>query len=253
MSRPARLIVDPPQSGSWNMAVDQALLASVVAGGRPVLRFYRWSPATISLGYFQPYAQRHQHPASGRCPLVRRSTGGGAIVHDRELTYSLCMPLDKTALGQIREVLNRVHQAMIDRLNQWGVGPCHMMGAAEPESMRAPFLCFQRRANGDVLVGRHKIIGSAQRKVRGALLQHGSLLLGRSEFAPELPGLTELGDEPTNPWPQDVAKLASQLGADISQYLGLSVFGGELTENERHVARSIQQSRFNTEKWTKRR
>ena len=78
---PCRLIVDPPASGAWNMAVDEALLESVADGGPATLRFYQWSEPTLSLGYFQPYADREQHEASRELTVVRRSTGGGALIH----------------------------------------------------------------------------------------------------------------------------------------------------------------------------
>src|SRR5688500_9559950 len=88
-----RVITDPPASGAWNMAVDEALLESAATGSVATLRFYEWHEPTLSLGYFQPAADREQHAASRACPLVRRASGGGAIVHDRELTYSLAWPL----------------------------------------------------------------------------------------------------------------------------------------------------------------
>jgi lipoate-protein ligase A len=96
----ARLIIDPPASGAWNMAVDEALLRSAAQRGTATLRFYQWSEPTLSLGYFQAADDRQQHFASLACPLVRRASGGGAIVHDRELTYSLAMPLSNTRTAQ---------------------------------------------------------------------------------------------------------------------------------------------------------
>src|SRR5438445_617792 len=86
-SGPCRLIHDLPGDGPWNMAVDEALLEDAARSGRPTLRFYGWAEPTLSLGYFQPYAQRASHPPSSRCAVVRRPTGGGAILHDAELTY----------------------------------------------------------------------------------------------------------------------------------------------------------------------
>lgn len=91
MSLPARLIFDSPQNGVQNMALDQALLDECQE--QPVLRFYRWSQPTLSLGYFQKHQQREGHQPSIDCPMLRRSTGGGAILHDHELTYSLLVPL----------------------------------------------------------------------------------------------------------------------------------------------------------------
>ncbi len=81
----ARLIIDPPAAGRWNMAVDEALLLSAASRRTVTLRVYQWEVPTLSLGYFQPHAQREQHASSRHCPLVRRATGGGAIVHDRRI------------------------------------------------------------------------------------------------------------------------------------------------------------------------
>ena len=80
-----RLIIDPPALGRMNMAIDEALLESA-SRGETILRFYSWSPATLSLGYFQAYDDRREHSASADLDVVRRSTGGGAIVHDQEIT-----------------------------------------------------------------------------------------------------------------------------------------------------------------------
>src|SRR5262245_54691837 len=82
-----RLIVDGAAGGPWNMAVDETLLESAAASGAASLRFYGWSEPTLSLGYFQRAAARQTHATSLGCPMVRRPSGGGAILHDWELTY----------------------------------------------------------------------------------------------------------------------------------------------------------------------
>ncbi len=87
-----RLLIDPPAPGAWNMAVDEVLLDWSAQSGGYAWRFYRWDEPTLSLGYFQPYEDRQRHPPSRACPAVRRATGGGAILHDAELTYSLAVP-----------------------------------------------------------------------------------------------------------------------------------------------------------------
>ena len=87
-----RWMWDEPASGAWNMALDEALLESAGDDPMATLRFYRWSEPTLSLGYFQRSAERAAHIASRDCPLVRRASGGGAILHDAELTYSLTIP-----------------------------------------------------------------------------------------------------------------------------------------------------------------
>lgn len=173
------------------MALDETLLEAADRDNRLCFRFYRWAEPTLSLGYFQAAAERAGHPASADCRLVRRLTGGGAILHDCELTYSLTVPA-RHPLARDRDRLYRLaHGALIAALEKAfaiSASLCPGLPAANPE----PFLCFQRRSPGDVLLGDWKIAGSAQRRRRGAVLQHGSLLLRRSACAPELPGLEDL-------------------------------------------------------------
>ena len=86
------LLLDPPGDGAWNMAVDETLLEAAAAEGLCSLRFYQWAEPTLSLGYFQAYADRNQHEASRQSAVVRRASGGGAIMHDFDVTYSLAVP-----------------------------------------------------------------------------------------------------------------------------------------------------------------
>lgn len=200
----ARLIIDAPASGPWNMAVDEALLLTADASGETVLRLYQWSEPTLSLGYFQKAADRARHPASQPLALVRRATGGGAIVHDHELTYSLATRFPGQQPGQASQLVQLAHQAIVDVLCAWGLPARRWSGtphASEkprsPGTVRdgeadEPFLCFQRRADEDVVLGDSKVAGSAQRRRRKGVLQHGSILMRRSEFAPELPGILDL-------------------------------------------------------------
>src|ERR1700682_6410647 len=105
-----RLLIDPPALGAWNMAVDQALLEHAASGGW-TLRFYSWIEPTLSLGYFQAHRDRRTHTASRGLPLVRRASGGGAIVHDHELTYSLSGPAPSTRSSATRRRFCAVHAA----------------------------------------------------------------------------------------------------------------------------------------------
>lgn len=193
--RPIRVIHDPPLAGAMNMAVDEWLLEQTGLDQQPRLRFYQWAPATLSLGYFQRRADREHHSASLTLPMVRRTTGGGAIVHDRELTYSLTFPLSDRWAARHRELYDLMHRVIITALADWGISVrSWQSGDPVPPTLEStPFLCFQRRSAGDLVGGLHKVVGSAQRRSERALLQHGSLLLGCSPYAPELPGLVELG------------------------------------------------------------
>lgn len=193
---------DPPAAGVWNMAVDELLLAQAAEQGIATLRFYQWSPATLSLGYFQRAAERESHAASRSCPLVRRSSGGGAILHDRELTYSLSLPMTHPLAADAETLYRETHGSLVATLADFGItaktNERTLVGLGGE-----PFLCFQRRSVGDVVVGEHKVCGSAQRRNKGAILQHGSILVAQSPHAPELPGLADLASRPI-----DVAKLA---------------------------------------------
>ncbi|MAV37365.1 MAG: hypothetical protein CMJ59_18135 [Planctomycetaceae bacterium] len=182
------LLRDAPASGWWNMAVDEWLLQTAATRGVPVLRFYFWAEPTLSIGYFQHLADRAGHRASQGCPVVRRASGGGAIVHDRELTYSLATPVRNRFSSTAADFFYDLHRALVDALCEWSVtatlcDPDHRDDAA--------FLCFQRRAPGDVVVADSKIAGSAQRRSSGSILQHGSILLTTSSSAPELAGIDQ--------------------------------------------------------------
>ncbi len=187
-----RLLIDEPLHGAWNMAVDEFFLTHAADEGTCCLRFYQWSEATLSIGYFQACAERARHPPSRGCPFVRRPSGGGAIVHDRELTYSLALPAHHPLARRADQLYGEVHSTLIAAMEQFDVRLERCDRRAIIAATAEPFLCFQRYAAGDLLCGPHKVAGSAQRRFRGAVSQHGSVLLAASPAAPELPGLREL-------------------------------------------------------------
>ncbi len=229
------------------MAVDEALLHSAAAGGAPCLRFYAWSEPTLSLGYFQAAADRQTHPPSAAAPLVRRSTGGGAILHDRELTYSLTCYAPSRSAEASRHYYLALHETAIMLLGEYGIR-AHLAVPGEPSAGAEPFLCFLRRADGDLLVGDRKVLGSAQRRYRGGLLQHGSLLLDTSPAAPELAGLQVLADLAL-----DSRVLAVRWAELVADRLGLDLRPSELLPEERELARQIEAAKFRDKGWTERR
>jgi lipoate-protein ligase A len=239
-------LIDPPGSGPWNMAVDEVLMEWSARASRCCLRFYRWEEPTLSLGYFQAYEDRERHRSSLGCPVVRRTSGGGAIVHDRELTYSVVLPRGHR-LAMRRLVLYRaIHAALIEALSERGITGCLFAGSGETPSGRQPFLCFQRRAPGDVLVGRIKIAGSAQRRSPGAVLQHGSVLLARSPAAPELPGLNNLVE------PHLEATQLLEVWLDtLSQRLGLECQTQPLEDPEWRSVANLAESKYAAPVWTR--
>jgi lipoate-protein ligase A len=243
-----RLIIDRPAAGAWNMAVDEALLLSDEFAGI-TLRFYQWSEPTLSLGYFQTLAERDQHSDSRNCTIVRRASGGGAILHDHELTYSIVAPVAQRFGATAAELYDVAHQSLCEVLSDWNIAArlCttdDFLALGKPE----PFLCFQRRSRGDVLLGAHKICGSAQRRHQARVLQHGSLLLSRSEAAPELPGVHELAA--TSPALSD---LRGAWQARLARRLQFECSVSALSSAEVAQAQAIVEGKFGSPKWTAKR
>jgi len=180
LARSIRLLIDEPSDGPTNMGRDDALLACVGKGmSSSTLRLYRWDPPTISLGYFQPYAEYKALESPAReLPVVRRSTGGGAILHDLELTYSLTLSLGHELLKRgPHRLYEVVHEAVIAALEAVGAKGFTCGESDGSGASRGPFFCFARRHCFDVLVGEGKVAGSAQRRTREAVLQHGSIIV----------------------------------------------------------------------------
>ncbi len=193
MSGLVHLILDPPQSGVWNMAVDAALLEESLKRDAIFLRLYRWSEATVSLGHFQDSAEQQRDPRLAGLPTVRRLSGGGAILHHHEQTYSCCLPPSHPLAQQPSQLYERIHAIFVEWLSEFGIEVAPRgRDSSRPDE---PFLCFLREAAPDLVVNGHKVLGSAQRRRRGAVLQHGSLLLRASEHAPELIGVSELAPQ----------------------------------------------------------
>ena len=231
-----------------NMSIDQAILESVDAGEPPTLRFYRWPHATLSLGYFQKLAARQQHLESQPLPVVRRSTGGGAIVHHHELTYSLAVPLIGQSMGGRLQLYQQVHDGIREMLQRLGIATQESQHAGGRLSDHQAFLCFQRRNGQDLVCCGYKVLGSAQRRGRQAILQHGSLLLRSSEFAPQLPGVLDLV-------PRQIAigELQQMIAEQLAGRLRIRWADGNLGEKERYRASVIETERFGSTGWLQRR
>ena len=170
------LITDPAgRPGWWHMALDLALLDEAARTGAGFVRLYRWAPWALSFGRHEPALRRYDRARIERLGLdtVRRPTGGRAVWHARELTYSVTGP--SAAFGGLAESHRTIHAALADALQALGV-PATLAPAARPLGAESG-ACFSSAVGGEVLARGRKLVGSAQVRRRDAFLQHGSLLL----------------------------------------------------------------------------
>ena len=181
-----RLLRDGPRPPALNMALDSVLLQG--ADPRPVLRLYAWDPPALSLGWFQPLDafDRAAVRAAG-AEIVRRPTGGGAIHHDRELTFAVAAPPGRHGYpaGTV-EAYRWVHEALVEALARCGARVA-FRGGQWPLSVRPRdgSLCFLDHTALDLVDdGGRKVVGSAQRRRGGRVLHHGSVPLVAPALTP---------------------------------------------------------------------
>ncbi|MEZ4706269.1 MAG: biotin/lipoate A/B protein ligase family protein [Caldilineaceae bacterium] len=173
------LIEDEPRSGPANMAVDHAIAEACAAGASlPTLRFYRWQPPAVSLGRHQPLAEIDLDAAVAHgYDIVRRTTGGRAILHVDELTYSVAAPKGEPRVqGGVMDAYLRLSNALVAGLHLLGV-PADKAGAETKVSKDVSAACFEVPSAYEITVGGRKLMGSAQSRRAGYVLQHGSLPL----------------------------------------------------------------------------
>lgn len=186
-NRIGRLIQDGARNGAFNMAADLFFSEYAAEASSVILRFYTWDKPTLSIGYHQKLS----HNQIERClsygvPVVRRPTGGRAVLHDRELTYCLSISEKHPAYNRERgRMLKSIGSAFVNSaadlgLNAQLVRTGNQVGIASNSFRKGSPLCFESASRWEVRLNGQKWIGSAQRFLPGALLQHGSILLQRS-------------------------------------------------------------------------
>ena len=171
-----RLLLAPPRSGAENMARDTALQARAAKTLETVFSVYSWTRPTLSFGRHQPATGLYdiERILAAGVDVVRRPTGGRAILHDREVTYSVTAPIEDAE--PLREAYSRINRILLDGLARLGV----VAGLATPsDRAAAPSIrpCFETPAEGELVADGAKLVGSAQWRDGGALLQHGSILV----------------------------------------------------------------------------
>lgn len=176
-----RLLRTRPLPAADNMALDEALMGRARATGESVLRIYEWERPSLSLGRNQRARGAYdlRRAAEAGITMVRRMTGGRALLHHREVTYSVTSPA--AARESIRESYAWINRLLLDGLSRLGV----TAGVADG-GKRAPIPdatpCFEQPAAGELVVGGRKLVGSAQWRDAGAMLQHGSILVDDDQW-----------------------------------------------------------------------
>lgn len=247
-----RLIDDGAYSGSWNMARDEALLRTQDESTLPVLRFYRWSPSCVSLGRLQKkfvFSRLEESPFD----VVRRPTGGRAVLHQQEITY--CAVIHESQLLRHSRTVMGAYQwlsaGFIEGLKKLGV-------RAQLSSLRSRSTsdenCFQSSAQCDLLVDGRKLIGAAQCREEGVVLQHGSVLLEIDHAAWEhavggdmggVASLHQLGiSVPRN-------EVVAALVEGMAYINGISFQKSWLDKRELSVASCLHTHKYSQESWNR--
>ena len=255
MSQQWRLILDPPARGAYNMAADLALLKSVAAEeSLPVLRFYGWNPPAVTLGYFQNAEDEINAEICCRegVDIIRRITGGGAVFHEKEITYSIVFPVQHALTGSsILDSYALILRPFVETLASYGLDAAH-----QPVN--------------DIIIDGRKVSGSAQTRRHGCVLQHGTILcdIDRAKaFSCLTVPLQKIADKGlTNP-SQRVTSLKEHLGecaiseefknafiaktvSLFSELYFITLDQSRLSDKETDAAAEIEKEMFALPDWT---
>lgn len=226
------------RSGAWNMGVDEALLATAQRTGQGAIRFYGWAGPWLSLGYGQPEdPERERLCAEAGVGVVRRSTGGRAVLHGCDLTYAVAAPAAALPSG-LQATYRKIGEALAAGLQALGVAVERQV-SRPPSGRPGAFDCFAEPARDELVLGGRKLAGSAQRRTADAFLQHGSIRL-----APDPPaaaracGLGGAGATSLAEHGHEIAapELAEALARAFERVLGVELARLPLTEDERECA-----------------
>lgn len=250
-----RVVRDPPRSGARNMAIDHAL-AETLEPGRGVLRLYGWVQPTVSFGRNEAAVGRYSLRVAGTSGIdcVRRPTGGRAVLHSAELTYAVVTPV--RALGGARLAYRLINEALAGALRSLGADVALAGPAAAVSPDAGP--CFRAPAEGEVVADGRKLVGSAQARIGGALLQHGSILLAGDQSALGALFGEEAVDEPPATLLRLVGNVAEGIVAEAVETSMAEVLGGRWSAGtyeapETAAADRLEHERYGEDSWTWRR
>jgi lipoate-protein ligase A len=255
-----RLIYSPALSGAWNMAIDEAMLLAHAAGlTPPTLRLYRWQPPAVSLGLLQPFEAINEEACHQLgFDIVRRPSGGGAVLHQHEITYAVVIdgrlcPYGSSVLSTYRWLAEGL-KAGLKRL---GVD-ISLPPLPYPTQPTSETFCFVRLTDADLSVNGRKLAGSAQARKRNFLLQHGSIPLRLDiEAVERIFGSIERERftcvEEVLKRNVSLDEFAEALVRGFSEALGVDFTVSDLTPLEYQLANLLFDHKYNTVSWTKER
>jgi lipoate-protein ligase A len=252
---------------AWNMAADEAIFQTYLEGGvPPTLRFFGWDPATLSVGYFQDLEReiRLDRLCNLGYGLVRRTTGGRAVLHDRELTYTVVAGVRDGLPDGLRDSYLYISKALAAAFQTCGITvSLHATGA--PRHARSG-ACFEAPSWYELTVDSRKLVGSAQYRKAGSFLQHGSILLDFSgaklasllKTAATGPALEEELERKVISFAglgQAIApeELAGIIAAAFTNLYRIEFQIGTLSPAERELAGRLMKQKYANPEWTYRR
>ena len=258
MGRTFRWLPEVRGDGAFQLALDEVLWKQ----GGAALRFYRWDPPALSLGYFQSADEGAQAARETGLTLLRRPTGGGAIAHVDELTFCLVDRVGEGVFsGRVAEDTRRLHRVFARVLSEGCQDGAHTADAAVQHSVDlrgsarlrsdrgdSGWLCFHRSSALDLVSAERKLLGSAARRARGRVLQHGSLPLAPNPLARSATSVEELWGEAV-----EFSVIANRLADALAAEYGWHLVEEPLTDFEREQARDLAQRRYRNRTWTERR
>ncbi|MCR8985298.1 lipoate--protein ligase family protein [Brevibacillus laterosporus] len=272
-----RYVVTPPMSPEMNMAIDEAILTLHSQGKvPPTVRFYTWNPATLSIGYFQKMEKEINIDEVKRLGLglVRRPTGGRAVLHDAELTYSVIVSEDHPQMPKsVTEAYKVISMGLLHGFQKLGLKAEMVSLATEEEKAKynspGSSACFDSPSWYELVVEGKKVAGSAQTRQKGVILQHGSILLDMdvdllfslltfpservkermmNSFKQKAVTINEVSSKPIS-----LEEAIEAFYQGFAEGLGIELVPMDLTAEEHQLAKELAENRYSTDEWNFRR
>lgn len=251
-----RFLLDRPEDPARNMAVDEALyLGQFEPGARPVLRFFQWNKPCISVGQTQREdgILRLDRIRREKVKLVRRPTGGGAVYHDGDLSYSLALRVSEGLVPRnLWESYRMIHACVLEGLKGLQIKPTHLFAGPHAKGAEARGACFFEPVRYDVTIAGIKVAGASQKRGKGVLLHQGSISLGddRWEGLRYFRTRTPVAPRPHG-WPSKglleeyrKKRLFDALAKGFERMLGIRLVPSSLTAKEKALAHRLWKEKY---------